>query len=280
MIQPVRASPKAARRRQQFGAEGRGWRRFAPSESVLSGALMASSAGDKGRQASLSDLFGYDEPHCISDPEGNRMSAELVLYTHPMSRGRIARWMLEEVGQPYRAEIVEFGPAMKGPDYRAVNPMGKVPALRHGDAIVTEGAAICAYLADAFPQADLAPPPGERAAYYRWLFFGAGPVEAATTNKALGVEPPEGKTVMVGYGRLSDVLDTLEIAVSRGDYLAGNRFSAADVYLGSQIGFGMMFGGIEKRPAFESYYARISQRPAALRARAIDDALVAERKKA
>jgi glutathione S-transferase len=208
------------------------------------------------------------------------MPAELVLYTHPMSRGRIARWMLEEVGQPYRAEIVEFGPAMKGPDYRGVNPMGKVPALRHGDAIVTEGAAICAYLADAFPQANLAPPPGERAAYYRWMFFGAGPVEAATTNKALGVEPPEGKTMMVGYGRLSDVLDTLEFAVSRGEYLAGNRFSAADVYLGSQIGFGMMFGGIEKRPAFESYYARISQRPAALRARAIDDALVAERKKA
>src|SRR5271163_1503347 len=121
---------------------------------------------------------------------------------------------------------------------------------------------------------------GERAAYYRWMFFGAGPVEAATTNKALGVEPPEGKTVMVGYGRFSDVLDTLEFAVSRSDYVAGNRFSAADVYLGSQIGAGMMFGVIEKRPAFESYYARISQRPAALRARAIDDALVAERKKA
>ena len=103
------------------------------------------------------------------------MPAELVLYTHPMSRGRIARWMLEEVGQPYRAEIVEFGPAMKGPDYRGVNPMGKVPALRHGDAIVTEGAAICAYLADAFPQANLAPPPGERAAYYRWMFLAPAP---------------------------------------------------------------------------------------------------------
>src|SRR5271169_2672697 len=108
------------------------------------------------------------------------MPAELVLYTHPMSRGRIVRWMLEEVGQPYRAEIVEFGPGMKGSGYRAVNPMGKVPALRHGDAIVTESAAICAYLADAFPQASLAPPPGDkaRAAYFRWMFFGAGPVEA------------------------------------------------------------------------------------------------------
>src|SRR5271170_4286620 len=102
------------------------------------------------------------------------MPAELVLYTHPMSRGRIARWMLEEVGQPYRAEIVEYGPAMKGADYRAVNPMGKVPALKHGQAIVTECAAICAYLADAFPEAGLAPPPAKRAAYYRWLFFAAG----------------------------------------------------------------------------------------------------------
>src|ERR1700684_3079697 len=104
------------------------------------------------------------------------MPAELVLYTHPMSRGRIARWMLEEVGQPYRTEIVEYGPAMKGPEYRAINPMGKVPAVKHGDAVVTGCAAICAFLADAFPEAGLAPPPGQRADYYRWLFFGAGPV--------------------------------------------------------------------------------------------------------
>jgi glutathione S-transferase len=208
------------------------------------------------------------------------MSAELVLYTHPMSRGRIARWMLEEVGEPYRAEIVEFGPAMKRADYRAVNPMGKVPALEHGDAIVTETAAICAYLADAFPGAGLAPPPGERAAYYRWLFFAAGPIEAAVTNKSLGVEPAEGKSMMVGYGCFADAVDTLEFAVSQSEYVAGDRFSAADVYVGSQIGMGMMFGGIEKRPAFENYWSRISQRPAALKARAIDDALIAERKKA
>src|SRR5271156_5620673 len=103
------------------------------------------------------------------------MPAELVLYTHPMSRGRIARWMLEEVGQPYRAEIVEFGPAMKGPDYRGVNPMGKLRAQGHGEAIVTEGPPIGALPAVASPQANLAPPPGERPAYYRWLFFGAGP---------------------------------------------------------------------------------------------------------
>jgi glutathione S-transferase len=210
------------------------------------------------------------------------MADDLVLYTNPLSRGRIARWMLEEVGRPYRAEIVEFGPAMKTPEYRAINPMGKVPAVRHGDVVVTEGAAICAYLADAFPEAGLAPPHGDkaRAAYYRWMFFGAGPVEAATTNNSLGLVPPEGKSAMVGYGRFGDVLDVLEIAVSGNEYLAGGRFSAADVYLGSQIGFGLMFGSMEKRPAFEAYFARISQRPAALRARAIDDALVAERKRA
>jgi glutathione S-transferase len=208
------------------------------------------------------------------------MSDELTLYTNPMSRGRIARWMLEEVGQPYRTEIVEFGPSMKGPAYRAINPMGKVPAVRHGEAVVTEAAAICAYLADAFPGANLAPPHGDkrRAPYYRWMFFGAGPVEAATTNRSLGLEAPAEKTGMVGYGRFGDVLDALEFAVTQSEYLAGDRFTAADVYLGSQIGFGLMFNSLEKRPAFESYYARIRQRPAAIRAREIDDALMAARK--
>ena len=100
------------------------------------------------------------------------MSGELVLYTHPMSRGRIVRWMLEEVGQPYRTELVDYGTSMKAAEYLAVNPMGKVPTLRHGNTVVTECAAICAYLADAFPAADLAPPPASpmRGPYYRWLF--------------------------------------------------------------------------------------------------------------
>jgi glutathione S-transferase len=210
------------------------------------------------------------------------MSDELVLYTNPMSRGRIARWMLEEVGRPYRAEVLEFGTTMKAPAYLSINPMGKVPAVRHGDAVVTEGGAICAYLADAFPEASLAPPPGDRrrGAYYRWMFFGAGPVEAATTNTSLGFMPPPGRERMVGYGCLADVLNALESAVSQSEYLAGDSFSAADVYLGSQIGFGLMFGTLEKRPAFERYWARISARPAAVRARAIDDALIAEQKKA
>lgn len=207
------------------------------------------------------------------------MADELVFYTNPMSRGRIARWMLEEIGEPYRTEVLEFGPTMKAPAYLAINPMGKVPALRHGDTVVTEAAAICAYLADAFPQAGLAPPVGDRrrGPYYRWLFFAAGPLEAATSNKMLGFVVPEGRARgMIGYGSYESVLDTLERAVSEREYIAGDSFTAADVYVGSHIGFGMQFGSIEKRPAFERYHARLAPRPAARRAREIDDALIAK----
>jgi glutathione S-transferase len=203
------------------------------------------------------------------------MSDELVFYTNPLSRGRIVRWMLEEVGQPYRTEVLEYGGSMKAPAYLAVNPMGKVPAIRHGEAVVTEAAAICAYLADAFPRAGLAPPPGDKArgAYYRWLFFGAGPVESAATNASFGFTVPAGQERRAGYGSMADVVDTLEKAVSENDYLAGGRFSAADLYLGAQIGWGMMFGTIEKRPALERFAARLQARPAAVRAKALDDAL-------
>ena len=210
------------------------------------------------------------------------MADELILYTNPMSRGRIARWMLEEVGQPYKIELLDYASTMKGQPYLAINPMGKVPALRHGDAVVTETAAICAYLADAFPQAGLAPPPGHRsrAPYYRWLFFAAGPIEAASSNKALGVVVPAERERMMGYGNIALVLKTLEDAVSQGHYLAGGSFTAADLYVGSQLGFGMMFGMIEKRPAFEQYWQRLSNRPAYLRAKELDDALVAQQKAA
>jgi glutathione S-transferase len=210
------------------------------------------------------------------------MAEDLVLYTHPMSRGRIARWMLEEVGRPYRTELLEFGTTMKAPAYLAINPMGKVPAIRHGDMVVTEAAAICAYLADAFPESHLAPPPGDRrrGAYYRWLFYGAGPVEAAATNKALGLVVPAEREMTAGYGRLADVLTALETALAAGDYLAGDRFTAADLYLGSQIGWGMQFGTIEKRPVFERYWQRLAARPAALRAKEIDDRLAAELQRA
>ena len=200
------------------------------------------------------------------------MTSELVLYTHPMSRGRIARWMLEETGADYRTEILEYGPMMKSEAYLAVNPMGKVPAIRHGDTVVTEAAAICAYLADAFPEAGLAPPPGARGAYYRWLFFAAGPLEAATTNRFLGFEPPADRQSMVGYGTYEAVMNALERAVSGGGCIADERFSAADVYVGSHLGWGMLMGTIEKRPAFVEYWSRIESRDARQRAEEIDNA--------
>ncbi len=206
------------------------------------------------------------------------MADELVFYTNPRSRGRIVRWMLEEIGQPYRTEVLDYGTTMKAPAYLAINPMGKVPALRHGDVVVTEAAAICAYLADAFPQAGLAPPPGDRlrGPYYRWLFFAAGPVEAAVSNKAFGFVVPPEREGNIGYGSFERVMNTLEQAVSRADYLVGDKFTAADVYAGSQIGFGLMFKTVEPRPAFQQYWQRISARPAYARARELDEALIAK----
>jgi glutathione S-transferase len=210
------------------------------------------------------------------------MNDELVLYTNPMSRGRIARWMLEEVGRPYRAEILEYGTTMKAAAYLGLNPMGKVPTLRHGETVVTEAAAICAYLADVFPEAGLAPPVGShlRGAYYRWMFFAAGPVEHAVTNKALGFIVPEERRGIAGYGSFDDVVTVLDGLVSQQAYVLGATFSAVDVYLGSQIGWGMQFGTLPRLASFERYWERISTRPAAVRARAIDDALVAEREAA
>ncbi|THD58725.1 glutathione S-transferase family protein [Phenylobacterium sp.] len=203
------------------------------------------------------------------------MSKDLIFYTNPMSRGRIVRWMLEEVGQPYETVILDYASTLKGAEYLAINPMGKIPALKHGDLVVTEGAAICAYLADAFPEAGLAPPSAERGDYYRWLFFGAGPVEAAVTARSLGFDPKPEQKRMAGFGSLEDTLNALETAVTGREYLAGGKFSAADVYTGSQIGWGMQFGSIDKRPAFTAYWERVSSRPAAVRAREIDDGLIA-----
>lgn len=200
------------------------------------------------------------------------MSEDLVFYTNPMSRGRIARWMLEETGVDYTTEILEFGTTIKDAPYLGINPMGKVPAIRHGDTIVTECAAICAYLADAFPQAGLAPPTTQRGLYYRWMFFAAGPLEAAVTNRSLGFEVPAEKTRMAGYGTYADVMDTLEKAVSANAFIAGDRFSAADVYVGSHIAWGLNFGSIDKRPAFVDYFGRVSDRDAYRRAGDLDNA--------
>lgn len=209
------------------------------------------------------------------------MSDDLVFFHNPMSRGRIIRWMLEETGQPYRTEILDYATNLKGPQYLAINPMGKIPAIKHGDVVVTEAAAICAYLADAFPQAGLAPAIGDkrRGTYYRWLFFAAGPVEQATIHKALGVTYPDERKRMVGYGSMEDVVHALELALSPGPFILGDQFSAADVYLGSQLAFTMRFGMMEKRPAFEAYVERLQSRPAHLRATQIDDELVAAMQK-
>ncbi len=207
------------------------------------------------------------------------MAEPLVFFTNPMSRGRIVRWMLEEVDQPYSTELLDYGTTMKSPGYLAINPMGKVPALKHGDTVVTECAAICAYLADTFPQTQLAPAPSDRSrgAYYRWMFFGAGPLEAAVTNKSLGFEIPTDQFQLqgrAGYGTLTHVLDTLDGALNGHDYLAGDRFSAADLYISAQLGWGMQFGTIEKRSNFERFVALHRDRPAAIKATEIDDQLV------
>jgi glutathione S-transferase len=221
--------------------------------------------------------------HHNSRKRGRRLMAdELVLYTNPRSRGRIARWMLEEVGEPYRTEALDYNTSMKAAPYLAINPMGKVPAVRHGDVVITEAAAICAYLADAFPQAKLAPPSGDRmrAPYYRWMFFAAGPLEAAASNKALGFTIPSEREGYLGYGNFNLVMNVLEAAVSSSNYLAGDTFTAADVYVGSHIGFGLMFGTFEKRPAFERYLQRLSARAAYKRARELDDELISQEQKA
>ena len=204
------------------------------------------------------------------------MSDELVFYTNPMSRGRIVRWMLEETGAPYRTEILDYATTLKAPAYLAINPMGKVPAITHRGQVVTECAAICAYLADAFPGAGLAPPVQDRARYYRWLFFAAGPIEAAVTNTALRIEVSVEQQRMVGYGTMDHVLDALEGALDGRDYIASDTFTAADVYVGSQLGFGLQFKSIEPRPSFTAYSERLQQRPAYRRAVEIDDAALAK----
>lgn len=202
--------------------------------------------------------------------------AGLTLYTNPMSRGRIARWMLEEVGAPYDIEMLGYGGTMKDDAYLAVNPMGKVPAIVHDGRVVTECAAICAYLAEAFPDAGLAPTDSERADYYRWMFFAAGPVESAVTNRSLGVNPSDDQQRMVGYGDYDRVVSVLETAVSAHPYIAGDRFTAADVYVGAHLMWGTQFGTLPKRDAFMAYVARLAERPAHVRASELDDAAMAE----
>ena len=198
--------------------------------------------------------------------------ADLKFYTNPHSRGQIVRWMLEEVGQPYDTEILTYGGTLKDDAYKAVNPMQKIPAIAHKGKVVTEVAAICLYLADAFPDAGLAPPMTDRADYYRWTLFASGPIEQAFTNKSMGWEPAADKQAMAGYGSFERAVDTLEQAVTGKRFIANDKFSAADVVIGSQIGFMLMFGVLEPRPAFTAYVASVTDREAYRRGKQMDEA--------
>lgn len=199
---------------------------------------------------------------------------EIIFYTNPDSRARIIRRMLEEVGAPYTTKVLNYKGEMKTPEYLKVNPLGKVPTIQHGDLVVTETAAICAYLADQFPEKNLAPPldSPERGTYYRWLFFGAGPVEMATTAKACGWNLEENPQ-MVGSGTHEEVMKALELAITKGPYICGEQFTAADVYVGSHISWGMQFKTLEERDSFKRYVKRIDERAAIQRADALDDKL-------
>jgi len=201
--------------------------------------------------------------------------ADLIFYTNPQSRGRIVRWMLEELGQPYETEIVPYD-EMKGERYLAINPMGKVPAIKHRDHVVTECAAICAYLADAFPQAGLVPNHEEKGDYYRWLFYAAGPVEQAVTNHFAKWEPTTEQHRMFGYGSFDKVVSVLDELFTLHDYVCGNRFTAADVYVGSQIMFPLQFGMLPERQSFLRYRDRLQSRPAYKRATEIDEKIIDE----
>lgn len=200
---------------------------------------------------------------------------DLILYHAAPSRSSIARWMLEEVGEPYDLHLLDLSKGEQhSPEFTALNPMGKVPALRHGEAVVTESAAICTYLADAFPDAGLSVPIGspERGAYLKWLFFGPGCIEPAMMDRAFPRQDvPQRGTV--GYGDFELVMDVTEKGVEAGPYLMGERFTAADVVVGSNIRWGLMFKLIPERAAFKTYVDRLEQRPALQRTVALDAAL-------
>ena len=209
------------------------------------------------------------------------MNDQVVFYSSPMSRGRIVHWMLEEVGAPYKFEVVNLETQdQKKPAFLAVNPMGKVPAIVHRGTVVTECGAILAYLADAFPAARLAPPidSAARGAYYRWMFFGGTCVEAAVIDRMLA-RPAASRPGALSYGSYEDTVATLEQALTPGPNILGPQFSAVDVYIGSQIAFGLMMKALEPRPAFQAYVSRLQERPAHKRFMEKSDKIAAEMKK-
>ena len=202
--------------------------------------------------------------------------ADIKFYTNPMSRGQFVRWMLEEVGQPYHTEVLDYASSMKSEAYAKINPMMKVPAIVHRGKAVTECAGIIAYLADAFPEAGLAPRDDEKADYYRWMFFAAGPIEQAVTNKSAGFEPTAEKGRMFGYGNFDLAVNTLADHLAAHAYVCGDRFTAADVYVGSQVMWGTQFATLPSLQPFLDYGARLSSRDAYQRGKQIDGELIAE----
>ena len=203
--------------------------------------------------------------------------AKLTLYHAAPSRSSITRWMLEEIGEPYDIHLLSLNKGdNRAPEYLAINPMGKVPALKHGDVVITEAAAICAYLADEFPRAKLNVPVGDprRGVYLKWLFFGPSCIEPAMTDRAFP-RKEEPRRAMLGYGDVDTVIDVLAKAVTKGPYLMGEQFTAADVIIGSTLRWGTMFKLLPERPEFTAYIGRLAQRPALQRAEAQDKELAA-----
>ena len=207
--------------------------------------------------------------------------ADYTFYTNPMSRGQIVRWALHEAGADYEQVIVDWKD--KPAAFLAANPMGKVPTLVHheddGDRVITEAAAICAYLAEMHPNARLLPQEHEAADYFRWFFFAAGPVEQAVMSRMLRFEPSPEQEMMAGWGNFERTITTLEQHLDRNDYVCGQRFTMADVYVGSQIDWGLTFGSIPPREAFVAYAERLQARPGYKAAKAVDNALIEEMKK-
>lgn len=199
----------------------------------------------------------------------------LTLYHASPSRSSIVLWMLEEIREPYEIELVSLSKGENlAPKFLAINPMGKVPALRHDDTVITEVAAICTYLADAFPRAGLNVPIGtpRRGVYLKWLFFGPGCLEPAVIDRA-APRKEEARRAMLGYGDFDTTMNVVVTAVEPGPFLMGEQFTAADVVIGAQIRWGMMFKMLPERPEFTAYAARLAARPAAQRAEAKDKEL-------
>ena len=201
--------------------------------------------------------------------------AALTLYHIAPSRSSVVHWMLEEVGEPFDLHVLNVKAGEnRQPDYLAINPMGKAPALRHNDVIITEVAAICCYLADAFPQARLNVPIGDprRGPYLKWLFFAPGALEPAIMDRAFK-RAEEAPRQALPYGDFDTTMDVVARAVTRSPFLLGDQFTAADVVIGSMLRWSTLFNLIPARAEFSDYIARFADRPALKRATAKDEEL-------